>query len=188
MTTLTDRPNTALLIIDVQNRVMAGTHDRDAVIANIAALVDKARAAGIDLIWVQHHDDRLAEGSDDWQYVPELTIGDDEPVIHKNYADSYEGTDLADLLATRRIGHLVIAGAQTDQCIRCTLHGAIVRGYDTTLIGDAHTTEDLTTYGAPPPGKVIVHTNLYWDDQTAPGRTAETVNTADVDFTRYTRT
>jgi nicotinamidase-related amidase len=30
MTTLPDRPNTALLVIDVQNGVMAGTHNRSA--------------------------------------------------------------------------------------------------------------------------------------------------------------
>ena len=61
-------------------------------------------------------------------------------------------------------------------------HGAITRGYDATLVGDAHTTEDLSPYGAPPPDKVIAHTNLYWNYHTAPGRTAGTVNTADVDF------
>lgn len=63
-----------------------------------------------------------------------------------------------------------------------TLHGAFVRGYDTTLVGDAHTTEDLTAWGAPPPDQVIAHTNLYWTDQTPPGRTAGTVKTTDLDL------
>jgi hypothetical protein len=67
-------------------------------------------------------------------------------------------------------------------CIRSTLHGALVRGYDATLVSDAHTTEDLTAWGAPPPDQVIAHTNLYWSDQTAPGRTAGTIATTDVDF------
>jgi hypothetical protein len=111
MTTLADRPSTALLVIDVQTGVVAGNHDRDAVVANIAELVDKARGA---------------------------------------------------------------AGAQTDACIRSTLHGALVRGYETSLVSDAHTTEDLTPWGAPPPARVIAHTNLYWSEQTAPGRTAAT--------------
>jgi hypothetical protein len=79
-------------------------------------------------------------------------------------------------------GILVVAGAQTDECIRSTLHGAIVRGYDVTLVADAHTTEDLSPYGAPPPDKVIAHTNLYWQYHRAPGRTAGTVTTSDVDF------
>ncbi|HKT45822.1 MAG TPA: hypothetical protein VJQ85_13555, partial [Gaiellaceae bacterium] len=69
-----------------------------------------------------------------------------------------------------------------DACIRSTLHGAFVRGYDAILVSDAHTTEDLSPWGAPPPGQVIAHTNLYWSDQAAPGRTAGTVETKDVDF------
>jgi hypothetical protein len=76
----------------------------------------------------------------------------------------------------------MVVGAQTDACIRSTLHGALVRGYDATLVSDAHTTEDLTQWGAPPPEQVIAHTNLYWGEQTAPGRTAGTVATADVEF------
>jgi nicotinamidase-related amidase len=80
------------------------------------------------------------------------------------------------------VGRLVVVGAQTDQCIRSTLHGALARGYDATLVSDAHTTEDQTAWGAPPPEAVIAHTNLYWTYQTAPGRTAGTVATSDVDF------
>jgi hypothetical protein len=103
-------------------------------------------------------------------------------VVHKRYGDSFEETDLEPVLAARGVGRLFVAGAQTDECIRSTLHGAITRGYDATLVGDAHTTEDLSQYGAPPPDKVIAHTNLYWKYHTAPGRTAGTVDTADVDF------
>jgi hypothetical protein len=91
-------------------------------------------------------------------------------------------TELEALLAERGVGQLVVTGAQTDLCIRSTLHGAFVRGYDVTLVGDAHTTEDLSEYGAPPPDQVIRHTNLYWQWQSAPGRRGGTVATADVDF------
>jgi nicotinamidase-related amidase len=146
------------------------------------ALVDNARAADIEVVWVQHNSDELPRDSESWQYVPELVRRDSEPVVHKTYGDSFEETDLESVLAARGIGRLFVAGAQTDACIRSTLHGAITRGYDATLVGDAHTTEDLTTYGAPPPDKVIAHTNLYWQYHKAPGRTAGTVNTADVDF------
>ncbi|MDQ1731244.1 MAG: hypothetical protein QOK10_1403 [Pseudonocardiales bacterium] len=182
MTTLTERPNTALLVIDVQNAVMTGAHNRDGVIANIALLVDKARAETVPVVWVQHSSENIPTGSDGWRYVAELTQQDPEPVVHKQYADSFENTDLEAVLAERRIGHLIVAGAQTDECIRSTLHGAIVRGYDATLVSDAHTTEDLTEWGAPTPDKVIDHTNLYWQNHTAPGRHAGTVSTASVEF------
>jgi nicotinamidase-related amidase len=183
MTTLADRPKTALLVIDVQNGVVAGAHDRDRVVANIATLVDKARAADVDVVWVQHSGAHLPRDSQDWQYVPELVRRDPEPLVHKTYDDSFEDTELESVLADRGVGHLVVTGAQTDVCIRATLHGAITRGYDATLVADAHTTEDLTPYGAPPPELVIAHTNLYWQGHTAPGRTAGTTTTDTLDLT-----
>jgi len=184
VTTLPDRPNTALLVIDVQNGIVAGAYNRDGVIRNISTLIDKARAENAPVLWVQHSDDGdLSRGSESWQYVPELVLGESEPVVHKRYADSFEDTDLEKLLAEQRVGRLVVAGAQTDECIRSTIHGAFTRGYDVTLVGDAHTTEDLTEYGAPRPEQVIAHTNLYWQYHKAPGRQAGTVDTAEVSFT-----
>jgi nicotinamidase-related amidase len=182
VTTLPDRPNTALLVVDVQNGVVAGTPNRDSVIANINSLIDRARAANTPVVWVQHADEGLPVDSEQWQYVPELVRSETEPLVHKSYGDSFEDTNLESLLAALGVGRLIVTGAQTDQCIRSTLHGAFVRGYDATLVADAHTTEDLTEYGAPPPEQVIAHTNLYWQYQAAPGRTAGAVPTADVDF------
>jgi nicotinamidase-related amidase len=182
MTTLPERPNTALLVIDVQNGVVANAHDRDGVIANISTLVDRARSEDVEVVWVQHADAGLPRDSPEWQYVPELVRLDSEPLVHKSYGDSFEDTGLEELLAERRVGRLFVTGAQTDACIRSTLHGAFVRGYDVTLVADAHTTEDLSGYGAPPPDQVIAHTNLYWKWQDAPGREAGTVDTADVSF------
>jgi nicotinamidase-related amidase len=182
VTTLENRPNTALLVVDVQNGVVGGAHRRDAVVANLGSLVKKARREDVPVVWVQHSDDQMARGSDEWRIVPELTPDDAEPLIQKNFGDSFEETELEAVLATLGVGRLIVTGAQTDVCIRSTLHGAFVRGYDATLVGDAHTTEDLTQWGAPPPDQVIAHTNLYWKYQEAPGRTAGTVETKDVDF------
>ena len=182
MTTLQNRPNTALLVIDVQAGVVAGNHERDAVVANVATLVDKAREQDVPVVWVQHNDDGLVRGSDEWQLVPELKRDDAEPLIDKSYGDAFEDTNLEGVLSDLSVGRLIVAGAQTDMCIRSTLHGALARGYDATLVSDAHTTEDQTAWGAPSPHMVIAHTNLYWKYQTAPGRTAGTVSTNDVDF------
>ncbi|MFJ6196453.1 isochorismatase family protein [Micromonospora sp. NPDC092111] len=182
MTTLEDRPHSALLVVDVQNGVVAEAYRRDDVVANIAGLVEKARHEGVPVVWVQHSDAQLVRGSDDWRIVPELVPGDAEPLVEKHYGDSFEDTTLESVLAGLRVGRLVVVGAQTDACIRSTLHGAFVRGYDATLVSDAHTTEDLTAWGAPAPEQVVAHTNLYWAHQAAPGRTAGTVETKDVDF------
>ena len=182
MTTLKNRPNTALLVIDVQNGVVGEAHERDAVVANVGSLVEKARRERVPVVWVQHSDKGLARGSDNWRIVPELTPGNAEPLVEKTYGDAFEDTTLETVLSGLGVGRLVVVGAQTDMCIRSTLHGAFVRGYDATLVSDAHTTEDHTTWGAPPPAQVIAHTNLYWTYHTAPGRTAGTVKTNDVDF------
>jgi nicotinamidase-related amidase len=184
MTTLENRPNTALLVVDVQNGNTRGAHQRDAVVANVASLVDKAREQQVPVVWVQHSDQNLERGSEEWQIVPELRRDDPEPLVEKHYGDAFDDTTLESVLSGLGVGRLVVAGAQTDECIRSTLHGAVVRGYDATLVSDAHTTEDLTAWGAPPPDKVIAHTNLYWSNHAAPGRTAGTFETKDVDFDR----
>ena len=182
MSRFTDRPNTALMVLDVQNGVVANAYDRDRVVANIRSLVERARASQVPVVWVQHSDEQLARDSDEWQYVPELVREDGEPLVHKHYGDSFDDTDLESVLAERGVGRLLVTGAQTDECVRSTLHGAFVRGYDTTLVGDAHTTEDLSEWGAPSPDKVIDHTNMYWRYHSGPGRTAGVVKTAEVEF------
>jgi nicotinamidase-related amidase len=182
MTTLDNRPGSALLVVDVQNDVVAQAHHRDAVVANIAGLVDQARRDAVPVIWVQHSNEELAKGSDGWQLVAELGSRDSEARIDKSYGDSFEDTDLEAVLAGAGIGRLFVVGAQTDACIRATIHGGFVRGYDVTLVSDAHATEDQTAWGAPPPDQVVAHTNLYWSYQSAPGRTAATVETKDVNF------
>jgi len=182
MTRLSERPNSALLVIDFQNGVVASAWRRDEVLASIKAAVAAARAAGVPVVWVQDVGEDRTPGTQPWQIVPELDPRDDEPRVQKKYGDSFEDTDLTDILAAAGVGRVYIAGAQTDACIRSTLHGAFVRGYDTILLSDAHTTEDLSEWGAPSPEAVVAHTNLYWQFQDGPGRTAAVVKTADLDF------
>jgi nicotinamidase-related amidase len=182
MTTLENRPNTALLVIDVQQGVVEGAYERDSVVANVGTLVEKARRERVPVVWIQDSGEGLPRGSDEWRIVPELAPDAAEPLVEKLYGDSFEETNLETVLAGLGVGRLVVVGAQTDACVRSTLHGALVRGYDATLVSDAHTTEDQSAWGAPPPDQVIAHTNLYWKYQTAPGRTAGTVETKDVDF------
>jgi nicotinamidase-related amidase len=186
MTTLDNRPGTALLVVDVQQGNTSGAHDREQVIANIQALLAKARAADVPVVWVQHNDpENMPMGSPQWAYAPELVRLDSEPLVHKQYADSFEDTDLEQRLADRGVGRLVVTGAQTEECIRATLHGALVRGYDATLVADAHTTEDMREWGFPvTPAESIAYTNMYWSWASAPGRTGDVTPTAEVDFGR----
>lgn len=185
MTTLPDRPNTALLVVDVQNGVMDASVNSEAVIANITSLVEKARSQNAPIVWVQHASDELPLGSEQWKIAAQLVPGEKEPLVGKRYGDAFEDTDLERVLAELEVGSLVVAGAQTDACVRSTLHGALTRGYDVLLVSDAHTTEDLRAYGepgTPGPEQVVAHTNLYWKWTSAPGRTVDAARTTEVQF------
>ena len=171
-----------LLVVDVQVGVMQSAWDSARVIGNVARAVERARGQGVPVVWVQHGDDELRRGTPQWQWVPELVPREAEALVHKSFNSAFEATELETVLAGLGATHIVLAGAATNWCIRATAYGALDRGYDLTLVKDAHTTEDLTAWGAPPPEAVIAHTNLYWTNQTAPGRTAGTIETKDVDF------
>lgn len=183
MSTLSDRSRTALLVVDVQKGVVAQGHRRDEVVGNIASLVDRARAEDVPVVWVQHHDEQLQEGSEAWQYVDELPQAQGEAVVHKSWGDAFEETELERVLAEAGVGRLVVTGAQTTWCIRSTLHGAIARGYDALLVSDAHTDDDIDWDGTTiPASQIIEYANTYWSWHQAPGRSAGTVAAAEVDF------
>jgi hypothetical protein len=128
MTTLENRPSTAHLVVDVQNGVVAGAHERDAVVANVGSLVEKARRERVPVVWTQHFDEQLVKGSDDGRIVSELSPGDAEPLVEKHYDDAFEDTTLETVLSGLGVGRLVVVGAETDACIRFTLHSAARQG------------------------------------------------------------
>lgn len=137
----------ALLVIDVQNGVVANSWRRDEVIQNCLKMVDHARASEVPVIWIQHEGEELVRGSDEWQLVLELVPADGETRIYKEYSDSFAATDLNHILDDLDIGHLVISGAQTNACVRATTYRAAGEGFDVTLVTDAHTTEDISWDG-----------------------------------------
>jgi len=156
MSAYPDRNKKALLVIDVQNGVVEYAWKRDTTISKIAALVDKARESNTEVIWVQHSEDDMPIDSLSWQIVPELKPASGEKIIHKLWRSSFEETELEDVLEELKIEHLVISGAQTNYCVRHTIHAAIERGLDVTLVEDAHTTMDESWNGSPIPAELIV--------------------------------
>ena len=179
----TDRPKTALLVVDVQKDVVAAAPNRDEVVGRIAGLVDRAREAGTPVVWVQHNDGGMPRGSDGWGLVDELSPADGEPIVDKQFGDSFEATDLEDRLGEGEIGSLIVCGAQTDACIRSTLHGGLTRGYDMTLVSDGHTTEDMREWGSPIGVEdAIAYTNLYWSFTRTPDAKGQVVAADEVDF------
>jgi len=132
-----------LLVVDVQVGVMSNAWNAGRIIGNVACAVDRARSRNVPVIWVQHADEDLRQGSPEWQWVLELRPAEGEPLIHKGFNSSFEQTELEDVLARLGATHIALAGAATNWCIRATAYGALERGYDLTLVEDAHTTETL---------------------------------------------
>lgn len=179
--TMADGAGMALVVIDVQNAVVAHAWDRDGVVSRIASLVERARVEGCPVVFVQHEEDEddMRRGSEGWQLVPQLVPAEGEPVVAKQYPDSFVETELATTLERFGAGHLVIVGAQTDACIRSTFHRAMIEGYDVTLVSDCHTTDDRAFQGVAVSGEQIVaHMNLSAQFTAYPGR-VPTVTTHD---------
>ena len=143
MATVREGSRGVLLVVDVQAGVVRDAWDVPRVVANLARLVERARAAGLPVIWVQHADEELIHGSPDWQWVPGLVPAAGELRIDKQHNSAFEQTALEEALAELGASRIVLAGAATNWCIRATAHGALDRGYDLTLIEDAHTTESM---------------------------------------------
>ncbi|GIG22004.1 isochorismatase [Cellulomonas chitinilytica] len=160
-----------LVVVDLQVGVVRDAWDADGVLARTVALVERARAEGTPVVWVQDEQD-FPRGSDDWQLAPVLEPHDDEERILKAYRDAFAGTDLADVLAELRATRLVIAGAQSDFCVRTLGQSAAALGFDVTLVGDCHTTWGGEHAGAPVTGEQIVaQVNAYFVGLRYPGQT-----------------
>ena len=176
--------NAALLVVDVQVDVMTDTFDRNRVVGNVALAVRRARESRVPVIWVQHDDDDLPRDTPGWQWVPELKPAPGESRIYKHYNSAFEDTPLLADLDDAGVSRLFLAGAATNWCIRATAYGALDRGFDVTLIADAHTTGDLELA----PGRVVEARSMIDDLNAAvrwlsyPGRKNAVANAAEVDF------
>jgi nicotinamidase-related amidase len=173
-----------LVIVDVQVGVLRQAWDSTRVIGNVARAVERARAQGVPVLWVQHSDEELIRGSADWQWVPALAQREGEPLIHKRFNSSFERTALDDELARFGATHIALAGAATNWCIRATAYAALDRGYDLTLIEDAHTTSamDLGDGSRIEAVDVVRELNIAMTWLTYPGRANGTATAEDLDF------
>ena len=184
MATVRDGNKTVLLVVDVQNGVMSDAWDAPRVVKNVARAVERAREQAVPVIWVQHSSEELPHGSPQWKWVPELVPAKDEALIHKRFNSSFEDTALEDELARTRATHIALAGAATNWCIRATAYGALDRGYDVTLIKDAHTTGtmDLGNGTKIEASSVIDELNVAMTWLSYPGRVNGTAAAEEVDF------
>ena len=183
MSLFSDRTQSALLVIDVQNGVVDDAFSRDAIIGHMKDVVEKARAHNVPVIWVQHSDEELVIDSHEWQIVPELVPHSDEKIVRKLFRNSFVETDLEVILQALNVAHLYICGAQTNNCVRHTCHGALERGYDITLVSDAHTASGYDWKGHTIDAEdVINEQNDNFSGFAMPGRKSFVVESALITF------
>lgn len=184
MATVREGKRGILMVVDVQVGVLKEAWDAPRIIGNVARAVERARAQDVPVIWVQHSDENLVFGSPQWQWVPELIPALGEPLIHKHFNSSFEQTTLEEELARLGATHIALAGAATNWCIRATAYGALERGYDLTLVKDAHTTETMVLDdGTRIEASSVVHElNIAMTWLSYPGRTNATAKAEEVRF------
>jgi nicotinamidase-related amidase len=186
MATVREGNQAVLLIVDVQNGVMSESWQAPRVIDNVLHALQQARAQNVPVVWVQHADHNLPHGSPQWQWVPALTPKTGEPLVHKQFNSSFEQTALDDELRKLGATHIVLAGAMTNWCIRATAYGALERGYDVTLVSDAHTTSTMALEGGITieAADVIEELNVALTWLSYPGRKNGAVRAQALDFAR----
>lgn len=174
---------TVLIIVDTQVGVMSKVWDRQRVTSNAAAVVKNARQSGVPVVWVQHADEELPTGSPEWQWTPELVPEQKEPVIPKHHHSSFEQTKLPRTLAKMGISHIFLAGAATNWCIRATAYGALSRGYDLTIVKDAHSTGSMELEGKTiKASDIIDELNTVLSRLSYPGCTTDAVTAREIRF------
>jgi nicotinamidase-related amidase len=132
----------ALLVIDVQSGLFTKStpiYRADALLDNVAALVERAHQAGALVVYVQHSSDKvLPYGSAEWQLHPRLHLQEGDLLVHKLHGNAFEDTALEGELRARDIRRLVLTGLVTHGCVKATCQGALELGHAVVLVGDAH--------------------------------------------------
>lgn len=141
--------DSTLILVDCQNTYTRGVMELEGVQAALdeaAALLDRARSAGIPVIHIQHDD---GPGSlydisgESGAIVSRVAPRDGEPVVVKNYPNSFVQTPLDDHLKSVGAQNLVVAGFMTHMCINSTARGAFNLGYAPTVVAGATATRAL---------------------------------------------
>lgn len=141
-----DPRSAALLVVDVQEGAVArGPYRGSEVIGNIASLVAACRAAGVEVVYVQH--DGLAgedeePGTRGWEIHAGVAPEPGERVVRKRFNSAFRDTDLLGYLRERGVETLLVVGIQTEYCVDTTCRVAFEHGFTVVVPEMANTTFD----------------------------------------------
>jgi nicotinamidase-related amidase len=153
-----------LILIDCQNTYTQGVMELEGVqpaLDQAAELLDRARSAGIPVIHIQHSDGPGSlydiEG-ESGAIVASVAPRGDEPVVVKNYPNSFVQTELDGVLKTTDAKNLILAGFMTHMCVNSTARGAFNLGYAPTIVAAATATRSLPGVDGQPISAADLHT------------------------------
>ena len=154
----------ALMVIDVQRVYMEPepmvTSDGDDLIEKCRGLIEKARTAGVPVVYVQHLSDDQPDDPEVIGVHPELGRRADEPIVQKRFGSAFFKTDLEKTLASLGTKTLYVCGLATFGCVNATVMCAVCMGYETIVVKDAHGAQDFADSTA---AQVIEHFNAAWE-------------------------
>ena len=140
----------ALLVIDLQNDYFPGGKfplwNTDAILQNIERAIAKANAQGIPVIHIQHVAKQgmapfFNEGTPGADIHPSiLAAAPKAPVVVKEFADSFEQTNLEETLTKLGVTDLLVCGMMTQNCVTHTAISKAVEKYNVTILPDCCTT------------------------------------------------
>jgi len=137
---------TALLLIDLQLDYFPGGAfpliEPEAAVGVASAVLAAHRAAGLPVVHVQHvWDDAEAEfmrpGTPGIEIHPAVAPIAGEPLVTKEFPNSFRQTRLREVLEQLGVESLTVAGMMTSMCVDATVRAAADLGYSLTVIGDA---------------------------------------------------
>jgi nicotinamidase-related amidase len=159
----------AFLIIDMQVGSFSNESprfDSDGVVQRINTLSNHSRNQGNKIIFIQHDGTKekfLLHGTSDWNILPTINQSEKDIYIEKTANDSFYRTDLETTLRAYSINELYIAGCATDFCVNSTVHSALVKDFNITVVKDCHTTADRPNFKAE---ELIHFHNWLWQNLT----------------------
>lgn len=183
MSRFPERDASALVVVDAQQGPAAALAGVTAVLDAIADLVARARLVGVPVVWLRRVDAELRPGEPGWQLCDLLASEPGELLIDHAWDDGFIATDLADALGGLSAGHLWLAGLGSETAVLQTYLGALYRGFDVTLIEDAHAAADVEFDGCELSASQVVAlvNRIVWRDQ-APDVSGDLMACANVVF------
>jgi nicotinamidase-related amidase len=174
----------ALVVIDVQAGLIDGfEEDSEDVLPIISAPLTRARRASAPVVLVQHcgrgRSHPLNETASGWALHGAVDPQARDLRVRKAWSDSFQGTDLDDLLRTRAVTRVVLVGAQTEFCVDATARRALSLGYDVDLVADGHTTSENDVLSR---AQIVAHHNATLGNLAADGVAIRVLPSLAIDF------